>query len=197
MDWLSRLLDVHRLPCKIILWVAVVSGVLVFTPNGFVQQLALADFMKAYRAHIGVIFLASGSLVVINVCVWLVAKARRKAAYGKWKSEVASVLGSLDHAEKAVLREFYLQGKHTIELPMNNATVVGLQNKGIITLVGKYGKYSLAGMLFPFCISEEARNMITKDMINLPTSEPSEQEIARLKASRPDFAWETQRQKDC
>mgnify|MGYP001608689845 CR=1 FL=1 len=192
MDWLSRLLDVHRLPFKIVLWVAVVSGVLVFAPNGFVQQLALADFMKAYRAHIGVISLASGALVAINACAWLVAKARGKTAYWKWKSELASVLGSLDHAEKAVLREFYLHGKHTIELPMNNATVVGLRNKGIITLVGKYGEHSLAGMLFPFCISEEARNMITIDMLDLPTGEPSEQEIARLKASRPDFAREIQ-----
>ena len=196
MDWFSRIFDVDKLPFKIILWGTVVSGVLVLAPTAFLGKLGLDAFVKTHGTYVGVVFLAAGSLVGINALGWSFGKVRRRVAYWKWRNSLLEVLESLDHAEKAVLREFYIQARHTVELPMDNPTVVGLQNKGIVCPAGEYGQHSLAGILLPFSISEEARSMITVDMLDLPTGEPSKQEIARLQNSRPDFARVIQSRKD-
>lgn len=87
-----------------------------------------------------------------------------------------------------MLREFYIQGKHTIELPMENPTVVGLRNKGILYIAGKYGQHTSAGMLIPFAIRDEARELIASETIDLPLGEPSQQDIERITNSRPEFA---------
>lgn len=195
MDWLSKIFDIHKLPFKVIFWVAVVSGILLFAPPNFIDKLKLSGFLSAFGSYIGVVFVSSLALVAINAIGWLGLKAKGKAGHWKWKNELENVLCNLDHAEKAVIREFYIQGKYTIELPMDNPTVVGLLNKGIVYIAGKYGQHTLAGILIPFAISDEARKLINSDIINLPVGEPSKMEIQRIRDSRPDFVHEIERRK--
>lgn len=195
MDWLSKIFDIHNLPFKVIFWVAAVSGILLFAPPDFIDKLKLSGFLSSYGPYIGVVFISSAALVTINIIGWVGLKAKGKVGYWQWKNELENVLSNLDHAEKAVLREFYIQGKYTIELPMDNPTVVGLRNKGIVYIAGKYGQPTLAGILMPFAIRDEARELINSDMIDLPVGELSELEIQRIKDSRPVFIQEIERRK--
>lgn len=48
-------------------------------------------------------------------------------------------LKALDNDEKAVLREFYILGKNTIPIVIDDPTVIGLINKGVIRQVGNQG----------------------------------------------------------
>lgn len=193
MDWLSKIFDVHKLPFKIILWVAVVSGILLFAPLEFIEKLKISGLLSSYGAYVGVVFLASSALVCVNSVGWLWGKINAKVNYWKWKGRIEGLLNALDHAEKAVLREFYIQGKYTIELPMDNSTVVGLRNKQIIYIAGKFGEYSLAGMLIPFAIRDEARKFIDPSIIGLPSGEPSESDIEHIRELRPNFVKQIER----
>lgn len=188
MEWLAGLFDVSKLPFKIILWVAIISGILLFCPEDFLQNLKLDEFLDIYGNYVGIVFLAALGLVIIDTTLWISAHAKSRFQYRKWRNNLLSELRNLDHSEKAVLREFYLQGRKAIELPMDNATVASLKRKGIIYLVGNLGHFSMAGMLASFCLSQEVLNALTIDMIDLPSGRPSEKDKERLIRSRPDFA---------
>lgn len=195
MDWLSKIFDIHKLPFKVISWITVVSGILLFAPSSFIDKLKLSGFLSSYGPYIGVVFVSATALFSINTIGWLSLKVRKKAKYSKWKKELRNVLENLDHAEKAVLREFFIQGQYTIELPMDNPTVVGLRNKGIIYIAGEYGQRTLAGMLIPFAVNDEAGKLIDLAIVDLPAGELSDEDVQHLHDSRPDFALEIERRK--
>lgn len=100
----------------------------------------------------------------------------------------------LDHAEKSVLREFYIQGQNTIKLPMDHPVVAGLLSSGVLSIVSQHGKHSLAGMLVSMKIPDRLREIITLEMLDLPVGEPSEQDIEFLKENRPPFTRSIQRE---
>lgn len=98
-----------------------------------------------------------------------------------------NAIKNLDQHEKAVLREYYIQGKSTLKIPMDNPTVSGLIDKQILYLVGQYGEKSSEGMLFNFAINEKAREYLTYQILELPTGESSERDFERIRVSRPQW----------
>ena len=193
MEWFSKLFEIDKLPFKVVFLVAVISGLLAFSPDAWLQSLQLEGFEENYGTFVGVTFLASFGLASTNVAIFLFNGLLHAYFRMKWKSGLTEKLQSLDHSEQSVLREFYIQGKYTIDIPINDSSVVGLTNKGIIRMEGKYGEHSLSGMLFPCAITEEARKRITNQMIGLPDGDPNQGEIQRLKDSRPAFVRDIER----
>lgn len=61
-------------------------------------------------------------------------------------------LYNLDDKEIAVLREFFIQGQNTLQLPVGHPVVAGLIEKGILEQVGMIGENSLVGPLFSLSI---------------------------------------------
>jgi Super-infection exclusion protein B len=199
-DWISAVFDVHKLPFKVLLWLTLVSGVPVLAPDALRSRLGLNVLMKGYGPFVGAAFLAFGSLVVINSCGWVFGwawgKLWSRITRKRRKAVIQQAVATLDHAEKAVLREFLIHGQHTIELPMNDPVVVGLINKHIVNLEGEYARSSLAGILLPFSINPEARGLMSPAMVDFPVGEPSDEERDRVIRLRPAFAREIQRRND-
>jgi hypothetical protein len=193
MEWFSKLFEIDKLPFKVVFLVAVVSGLVAFSPEGWLQSLQLEGFKENYGTFVGVTFLASFGLASTNVVIFIFNSLLRAYYKMKWKAGLTEKLQSLDHSEQAVLREFYIQGKYTIDIPINDSSVVGLTNKGIVRMAGKYGEHSLSGMLFPCAITEEARKRITNQMIGLPDGDSNQEELQRLKDSRPSFVRDIER----
>jgi hypothetical protein len=194
-DLVSAIFDVHKLPFKVLLWLALVSGVLVVSPAAFRTKLGLDPFMKDYGSFVGFAFLSFGSLAAINTIGWAFGKTRAWVTQRKRRARIRSAMGRLDHAEKAVLREFFIQSQHTIELPFNDAVVVGLINNGILDLQGEYARRSLAGIMLLFSISPSASRLVTYEAVDLP-QDPSAADKERIFRARPGFAHDVQRHKD-
>ena len=92
----------------------------------------------------------------------------------------------LDDAEAAVLREFFMKGKTTLKLPIDDETVAGLQSKRILVCVSNLGQASLAGMLFPMVIDDVARVLLTAALLRIP--QPlTDTDRQRLLQERPPF----------
>jgi hypothetical protein len=193
MDWISKLFDISRLPFKIVLWLFVLSGIVLISSDTIINALKLNELLENYGYIVGITFLGSGVLVLINGGIWLINRHRRKSNVASWKSNLRSELVNLDSSEKAVLREFIIKDKHAIRMPMDNPTVAGLRRKGIIELVGQFGQFSPVGMLFSFKIKDEAQEYLEYAMIDLPDTEPTEDDIRRIRESRPQFATELER----
>lgn len=105
---------------------------------------------------------------------------------------VVEVIAQLDYAEKAVLREFFIQRRHVIELPFDHPTVTGLVRKGILRLSGTQGYRSLAGSVFPVVLTGAARALLTPEHVELPHN-PNEQEVRAIRETRPNFLSEIER----
>lgn len=89
----------------------------------------------------------------------------------------------LDHEEKAVLREFFIQRKHTVSLPFTEPAVISLIEAHVLRPLNpnqaeEYGLFSL---------NQYARPLLTAKILNLPTGGLTEDHIRYIKSTRPTF----------
>ena len=109
----------------------------------------------------------------------------------KIERRILENLHNLDNAECAVLREFFLQGRNVIRMPIDSPDVVGLRRKGIVVIAGREGEQWHAGLMFPVAISEPALAVLQPNMIGLPDPKLSDAErdraVQKLIEARPFF----------
>ena len=187
MDWITKLFDIGKLPSKILAWICLLSAFLLFCP----QRIAKAVHVEAIPAnislYIGLAFVGSASLLAINLILWIWSFIHRKVSHRIWTVRLVEVLAQLDPAELAVLREFYIQEANSLKMPVDDPTVAGLRDKGVLVSVGQLGEASIAGMLFPLAISQSAKRLITGEWLGLPNREPTQEERRRIIEARPAF----------
>lgn len=192
MEWLSRLFDITKLPSKFFAWVVTLTAGYLFLPSSFQSGLYLDSLPKEYKAYAGVAFVAALSFLAINFSLWIWTKAKRWFARRSAQAQVVEAIAQLDYSEKAVLREFFLQGRHVIELPVDHPTVTGLVRKGMLHLSGTRGYRSMAGSIFPVALTGAAQNLLEAEHIDLPLT-PNEREQDVLRNKRPNFLSEIEK----
>lgn len=193
-SWLKNIFDLNRLPARIVFVIWVTAFILVFASDSFLDMLSLKDFKLAYKKFIGISFLISTGLLVVMIFTWGSSKINLLLSKKKWNRKLNDLISSTDMYEKAVLREFYIQGKSTLKLPYEDSTVSGLVHKGILLQVGEIGSMSMVGMILSFKINEKAMEHITYELLNLPKGEPSPEQIEYIRRNRPRWVAELDRQ---
>jgi hypothetical protein len=193
MSWISGIFEVHRLPVKALSWIFVFTGFLSLSPNSWAAKLGMASLVNSFRGYISAVFLASASILLVNLVIRVIGFAQAKLDHAKWRSGLSKAISELDYSEKAILREFYIQARNSIQLPFNDPSVTGLRRKGIVKPIGNVGEYSYAGMLLPFAMTSETKEILGPEMIGLPPGEPTDEEIEWIRSSRPDFIKAIQR----
>lgn len=192
MDWLGRLFDITKLPSKFFAWAAVLTALFLFLPSDYFAQLHLDQFPAEYKGYAGVVLVGAISFLGINLVLWLWEKGSRWFAKRRTQHRVQQALEDLDDAEKSVLREFAIQGRHVIELPVDHPTVSGLMRKGIVAMSGLQGYRSLAGSVFPFALTSAAERLITADALGFPAN-PTETQRQAIWRGRPNFLSEIEK----
>jgi hypothetical protein len=186
MELLSRLFDITKLPSKFFAWAVGLTGLFLFLPSDYLARLHLSELPKEYKGYAGVVFVGALSFLLINFVLWCWGGIKRSFKRRAAKRRAVEAVSNLDPAEQRVLREFMLQGRDVIELPLDHPTVAGLTRKGVLVLAGSQGYRSLAGSVFPVTLTESAKDLLTPDHVDLP-SQPSPQDIERVRAERPNF----------
>ncbi|MCK5607444.1 superinfection exclusion B family protein [Candidatus Pacearchaeota archaeon] len=187
MEWISKIIEAAKLPTKFILSIFLVAVALLFLPQELLSNLHLKEFIDKYGLYIGITALGSGTLLFMEILIHIWKTAQNKINHRKIKKAAFERVQKLDSAEKAVLREFFLQGQNTIKLPMDHPIVAGLLSSGILRMVGSHGRMSLAGMLFSMQISDFIREHLTYELLELPQSQATQTEIEFLRNNRPSF----------
>lgn len=192
MELVAKFFDITKLPSKIFAWVALLAGVYVLSPSSFLKTLYLDAFPPEYKSYAGAAFVASTSFLAINALLWswnnLLGTFRKRTR----KKLIRRALADLDRDEIAALREFVIQARHVIELPVDHPTVAGLRNKQVIQLAGTTGYRDLAGSVFPVQMTEYARTLITPEMLNLP-EHPTAEDVERVHNERPNYISQIER----
>lgn len=184
---LEKLFDLKKIPTILffVLWIC--SGVILFVSEQILVKLNLKDFLTEFGKYIGITFLISTAFLLIS----LISYIRDKILYRKLKKnierDILLELSKLGFHEKILLREFFINQKDALQLPMDNDTVVGLQNKRILYQVSSTGFTYIHGAYFTYSITEFAKRHLTTDLIGLPHN-MSEDDKRRIIQERPEWA---------
>lgn len=185
-EWITKIVEIVRLPLKYMWAVVLVTAFLLFAPDSWLRRVAVDSFRTAHQQTIGILFLASLALVLVSAFESSQGFVGRRIRRRRLIRNAIDEIEQLDPSEKAVLREFSIQAQDALQLPVSDATVAGLIEKGVLVSVGTLFEKSKAGILFPVTIRKEVKPLLTLDHIDMPEN-PTDADIERLKDERPEF----------
>lgn len=193
MDLAAKILQLIKLPPKLVLSLNLVCAFLLFAPSNWKVKLSLDSISKEYSQLIGIGFVLFAILLCIESVVYVGKKRKIAKLKNKYYQRMQDKMFNLDTHEKSVLREFYIQGQHTIKMPIDNPIVSGLLELGVLTRVGEIGRFIPGGMTFPVRVSDDAKIYLSPNLINWPEEEPVQAIKDWLLQNRPSFAAQLER----
>lgn len=191
MEWLGKIFEFLKMPLRIIAFVAFLSGFLLFLPGELIKTLILDEFINSYGQYFGISFLISVTFLIFTLVPlgfkWIKQKILNKRNEAKFLAKIEQTLSDLSHPEKCLLREFVLQNKHVIEVPLENPEVVSLLNKGVIQFASTNIRSFIYGNYIFIKINEKAKNFFTNETFGLHDRQPTPADMVLVKEERPDF----------
>ncbi len=192
-DLIPKILELLKLSTKHIAVLCVVSGLLIMFPSEWLIKLHIEGIKSEYGVFIGVAFLVSATLLLLEGILWIWNKIKISWLRKKLSQTALEELQKLGSQEIAVLREFYIHNQSTLQLPVSHPLIASLIEKGILEQVGSLGEYSIIGPLLSLTISSVAKPYITHKLLNLPKGKATEQEKLWIQSHRPSFMGELDR----
>lgn len=187
--YLEKLFDLKKIPSKLIFVLWLSSTLILFVPEHTLAKLNLKGFLADYGKFIGITFIISSGFLLVTLFSYLSRQITRRKIRNNAKKIILKEINNLGFHERVLLREFNINCKDTLQLPMDNDTVVSLQNKHILYQVSSTGFTYVHGAYFTYAITEFAKEHLTHEMIDFPKN-PTKQDIVRLMNDRPTWAKE-------
>ncbi len=125
-DWFEKIISFIKLPIKYIWVESIFTGFVFFAPQKWVEYLGLLNLKTDYKVWLGPLFVISSALVLLDIFRLLWQGIKGFYLRRKLKAQLIKSLSKLDHYEKSVILEFYIQNKKTLQLPMDRATISGM-----------------------------------------------------------------------
>ncbi|HHQ4514496.1 superinfection exclusion B family protein [Aeromonas veronii] len=186
--WIQHFYQLNRLNWLMV-WLLLCCSIILLFPAGLMKG-AVSQWAADHAAWLGV-----GMLIAISyfcsqgfLIAWEWAceewQARRQ------QDQLAQMIGFLDFNEKAVLREFVLQRKSVINLPITEPAVKNLMDAGVLTYA--YGKPTREkddeNQIRALMIALPARPLLTYKVLGLSRGKMSEEQVEQIMNARPKFA---------
>ena len=162
----------------------IASGVLLFAPERLMSQLKLDALLENYGALISLIYLITLCYFFVLALgfIWQQVNGQVQSRRAGQLAEIKAA--SLDHEERALLREFFLQRTRSLLLPVNQEAIQRLLHSHVLQNLEPYPSEE---PLQRFGIAPSARRFITSNNLRLPVNELTEEDIRYFKASRPEY----------
>ncbi|MEW5980567.1 MAG: superinfection exclusion B family protein [Acidobacteriota bacterium] len=187
VDWVSKIFDLAKLPAKFVAAVCLASGFVVLSPESWLGKIALAQLQVDYRTHFGIAFAFSAAYLVVLLLTWIVHRAQEAKYASERRKAVRGEVQFLDQSEIAVLREFLLQDRNTLQMPINEPVVAGLLSKGVLEQVSPLGHSSVIGIEMSVRISSKVRDLVTPQFVGWSEGSPTKGQLEGDMERRPDF----------
>lgn len=169
----------------IMLWLFLVTVMLLVTPWEMISS-DIAVRIEENRAFLYFALIFEVSNFLSQAVYSFLTKSREKKVAEKRTCYLEKAVESLDFSERALLREYVLQRKSVLNLPLAEPTVKALLDCGILKCVGNEDEHKKT----PVIISKYARPFITYRAIGLSCGKMSEEQISQIMDARPEFARE-------
>jgi hypothetical protein len=136
---LKHLIELLKLAPRYMAAIALVSGILLYFPDAFLDGLGVLAFKKSHHQWIGITFLVSLVLFVIDRSLRFSEKIRDGNRKAEQITRQVKRLYCLTEEEKQILRFYIGKLTRTNYLKMDDGVVQGLVSCGIIFRVAAIG----------------------------------------------------------
>lgn len=170
------------------LWLVIVAGMLLFIPKSLLQVVSLEILVTEYLHFISLGFIVGITYFMTQVLDYFLNEAIAHLKYKRIVKGIEEKVRLLDPTERALLREFFLQGETILTLPEEEIAVKSLLVTNIIESIGNQKHYAIQGSTADYKISMRARIYLNRQVLRLPSGEPSMEEMQQLIKARPNFA---------
>ena len=186
--YLKAIFDLTKLPTKFFFLLSAVSGFMLFIDQKFLNEKLFLDNVKEkYGWALAIVFVLATGLVIVNFIIWIFKSIQQKILIKKWKKKFTERVKTLDRFEKAILREFILNGRKSVEMPIDNPSVSGLLDNNILVMNRSLGNSSIMnGMETSLSINEAVMEILESKDLDL-SDPPTENEIQYAKNNRPEW----------
>ncbi len=173
----------YRILNIIMLWLFVLTTMLILLPYTDVAP-GLSSYIADNRTLLLVALIVSASNFISQFIAGSFSRVSQKKRNARLQQHLQQAVESLDFAERALLREFVLQRKSVLNLPVSEPTVRSLLDSGILIALGSPDEEDRMATV----IAKAARPFITYRAIGLSRGKMSEETISQIMASRPEYA---------
>ena len=186
--WIQHFYQLNRLNWLMV-WLLLCCSIILLFPAGLMKG-AVSQWAMAHAAWLGV-----GMLIAISYFCSQGFLIAWEWACDEWQSrrqqdQLAQMIAFLDFNEKAVLREFVLQRKSVINLPITEPAVKNLMDAGVLTYA--YGKpvreKEDENQIRALMIALPARPLLTYKVLGLSRGKMSDEQVEQIMNARPKFA---------
>ena len=186
--WIQHFYQLNRLNWLMV-WLLLCCSIILLFPAGLMKG-AVSQWAAVHAAWLGV-----GMLIAISYFCSQGFLIAWEWACDAWQShrqqgQLAQMIGFLDFNEKAVLREFVLQRKSVINLPITEPAVKNLMDAGVLTYA--YGKPMREkedeNQIRALMIALPARPLLTYKVLGLSRGKMSDEQVEQIMNARPKFA---------
>ena len=186
--WIQHSYQLNRLNWLMV-WLLLCCSIILLFPAGLMKG-AVSQWATVHAAWLGV-----GMLIAISYFCSQGFLIAWEWACDEWQSrrqqdQLAQMIGFLDFNEKAVLREFVLQRKSVINLPITEPAVKNLMDAGVLTYA--YGKpvreKEDENQIRALMIALPARPLLTYKVLGLSRGKMSDEQVEQIMNARPKFA---------
>jgi len=139
MPTIDQLIQAIKLAPRYLVAVAIFCGILLFGSKEFIETIGVYQFTQDYRQWLGVTFIASVSLVLMDWGIKVHAIIRNRMHSAKREKSILQSLNCLTEEEKQILRYYIAKQSKTNTLRTNDGVVNGLVAKGIIYIAARHG----------------------------------------------------------
>lgn len=170
------------------LWMCVCCAVLLLMKSSVLPAANLDILPDTYAPYLWVLVLITGSYLLARGLICGLTQITDHYTAQRLIARRNKMIRQLDFEEKALLREFIIQRKTVLALPMAEPSVANLLQAGV--LVPAYETQEIKGSqrIIKLSIAIEAREQLTHKVIGLPVGKLTEEEAELLKAARPQYA---------
>lgn len=186
--WIQHFYQLNRLNWLMV-WLLLCCSIILLFPAGLMKG-AVSQWAADHAAWLGV-----GMLIAISYFCSQGFLIAWEWACDEWQArrqqdQLAQMIGFLDFNEKAVLREFVLQRKSVINLPITEPAVKNLMDAGVLTYA--YGKPTREkedeNQIRALMIALPARPLLTYKVLGLSRGKMSDEQVEQIMNARPKFA---------
>lgn len=172
----------------IMAWMCIVCATLLVIPVSIVQFSGTAEWSQLYTPYVWVLALLTSTFLITHLINWVFGYFKEELSRRRESISRNMMIRRLDFEEKAVLREFVIQRKNVLALPMRELAVSNLLKSGVLVPAQETQEIKGSARVIKLSIAVDAREQLTHKVLGLPVGKLTEDEANQLKSARPDYA---------
>lgn len=172
----------------IIAWMCIVCATLLIIPVSIVQFSGTTEWSQLYTPYVWVIALLTSTFLITHLINWVFGYFKEELSRRREAISRNMMIRRLDFEEKAVLREFIIQRKNVLALPMRELAVSNLLRSGVLVPAQETQEIKGSARIIKLSIAVDAREQLTHKVLGLPVGKLTDEEANQLKSARPDYA---------